>query len=410
MKKLAYQILGSIAHKIILKYRPKIVAVSGSQGKTSMIEAIYRALLPGNLRIRRSFGNYNTEWGLPASVIGAEFSGTTKDGLLKISPRGYLKVFFKGLSLLWQYDKNYPQILILEMALERPGDLTYLTKIAPPLIAVMTNVSESHLGFFGSREKLSSEKGKLIEGLVKGGVAILNIDDSSTPAYQEIARRKGAGIVTFGRGESATWRVFDLKQTFDLLTFKVVGPRGVLEITLPLLGRQFAWAAAAALAIADYFGVDLKTAGASLHSFALAKHRMNKLIVGPYLVIDDTYNASYDSFKEALWAFNQVAGKRRRVVIAGGIHELGEFAPSIHRRLGQLLAAQADFLVLIGPEAVWTKEGALSEGMPEGKIKVLTPAEAGSALKYLEPGDAILFKASRTRELDKLVDKLVQAF
>jgi len=292
------------------------------------------------------------------------------------------------------------------MALERQGDLFYLTSVAPPLVAVMINVAESHLGFFGSREKLIEEKGRLIEGLKRDGAAVLNIDDSTTPRYAQLASRREARVVTFGQGEGANWWIGSLEQTPDRLRFSISSPSQTLSLSLSVLGRQFAYSAAAALAVADFLGGDLQGALRGIASFQSGPHRMQKIMAGGFLVIDDTYNASYDSFQEALWTLNQIRGERRRVAIIGGIHELGQFAPEIHHRLGKLLASHVDFLAILGSEAPWIREGALSAGMEEGKIKVLEMAQAKEALGLLREGDAVLFKASRTKELDKLVEEL----
>ncbi len=407
-KKLAYRLLGTVAKWVLKKYRPKIIAVSGSQGKTSTVEAIYRTLLPCVASLRRSFENYNSEWGVPASIIGEKFLGYPQGGLFKISWRGYWQVLRQGLKRWLFHQWDYPQYLVLEMALDRPGDLAYLTKIAPPDIAVLTNVSESHLGFFRDKEHLAKEKGQLLRGIREGGLAVLNADDPRTPQYRSELEGRRIKVITFGRSADADFRLEQVEQAQDYLRFRVSRRGESWAVVLPVLGRHFAWAGAAALAVASFLGCDLGKSTAALSSFRAAKHRMQKLLLGSFLVIDDTYNASYDSFREALWALNQLRGERRRVAIIGGIHELGKFAPEIHRRLGELLASQVDLVAMVGPEATWTKEGLLSANFPEDKIKVLAEGQAENALDLLEPGDAVLFKASRTRELDKLVEVLKQ--
>ncbi len=161
-------LLSFFARSIVKKYNPVVVGITGSVGKTSSKEAI-SLILSCQKRVRSNFSNYNNEFGLPLTIIGLKSPGKN---LFK-----WVKVFVFATNLLLFKDKNYPEILVLEMGVDREGDMDYLLKIVKPDRAVLTNISHSHLEYFGSIEKIKKEKVKLLQGLKKGGVAIINLDN-----------------------------------------------------------------------------------------------------------------------------------------------------------------------------------------------------------------------------------------
>ena len=146
MKKTLYFLLKLFAKAIIRKYQPKIVGITGSVGKTSAKEAIF-AVVSQDRRTRQSIKNYNNEIGLPLTILGRETVGK--------NIFGWLRVFLAGFSLLIVKNKNYPQVLILEMAADRPGDIDYLTNIAKPDIAMITAIGSSHLEYFGTIDNIA---------------------------------------------------------------------------------------------------------------------------------------------------------------------------------------------------------------------------------------------------------------
>lgn len=160
-------ILRFMARVVLWKYKPKIVGITGSVGKTSAKEAI-SLVLSTKFNVRKAEKNYNNEIGIPLTIIGAK-SG---EG----SALGWLKVFLKWIFLII-FPSKYPEIVVLEMGIDRPGDMDYLLDFIPVDVGVLTDVSESHLEFFKTIDNIAKEKWKLIESVSNDGVIVVNFDN-----------------------------------------------------------------------------------------------------------------------------------------------------------------------------------------------------------------------------------------
>ena len=168
LKKLIAWKLRWLAKLILKKYQPKIVGVTGSVGKTSTKEAIF-TVLSSKFRVRKNIKNYNNELGVPLSIIGR------KSGYK--NPFAWLGIFFEAFGLIIFRQKSYPDILVLEMGADKPGDIKYLTDIAPCQVGVFTGVSHVHTEFFKTLKKIAQEKRIIITQLNSAGFAILNFDN-----------------------------------------------------------------------------------------------------------------------------------------------------------------------------------------------------------------------------------------
>ncbi|MFH0780263.1 MAG: Mur ligase family protein, partial [Parcubacteria group bacterium] len=226
MKKTLQKILALFAKAIIKKYRPKIIGITGSIGKTSAKEAVY-AVLAAKFSARRNLKNYNNELGVPLTIIGQESGGK--------SPCRWLSVFSSAIKLIISKDKNYPDALILEMGADKPGDIEYLLGIAPVDIGVVTKIGPAHLEFFKTIENIAKEKLKIISNLKSGGFAILNYDDELVRKMS--AKTKGR-VISFGQNESADVRSIDmLNQGKDMdlkgIQFKINYKGATVPVFLP---------------------------------------------------------------------------------------------------------------------------------------------------------------------------------
>ncbi|MCX6780299.1 MAG: Mur ligase family protein [Candidatus Magasanikbacteria bacterium] len=199
IKNLLHSILRSLSKKIIQKYHPDVIGITGSIGKTSSKEAIY-LVLKTKFNVRKSFKNYNNEVGIPLAIIGTEKSPNS-------SPIGWGLVLLRAIGLLLITDKNYPEILVLEMGADKPGDIAYLTDIAPCKIGVLTYISHAHTEAFKTIKKIAQEKRIIISHLQRDGFAVLNFDNEMV---MQNANMTKAEVITFGFKAGANFQATDI--------------------------------------------------------------------------------------------------------------------------------------------------------------------------------------------------------
>ena len=174
-------LLKPLIKAVIKKYQPRIIGITGSVGKTSAKEAVF-AVLKNKFRVGRNAKNFNNELGLPLAILGLEKSGGK-------NIFSWLSIIFKAWRLLLFKNKKYPQVLILEMGADRPGDIQYLTSLARPNIAIITTIGQSHLEYFGSIENIAKEKISITKRLGKHDWVIINGDD---PFLQSLKKNSPA--------------------------------------------------------------------------------------------------------------------------------------------------------------------------------------------------------------------------
>lgn len=403
---------------ILAKYKPKVVAITGSAGKTSAKEAVYLVLcqkFPG--KVRRSQENLNTEIGLPLAIIGGENA--------KRNATLWLKNFLKALQLVLFKDKNYPGALVLEMAADRPGDIDYLTSFVHPDAAVITAIGEmpSHLEFFLERDEYVSEKANILKNLKPRGAAILNYDDLSvrelrhrvptdrTQLYYGFQKGAEVEVTDFsynvpespediekaGMEFSVSVRTWDDSDSAD---FKIKES----------LGLPVVYAAAAGIAVGRIFGVSLGDAAKALLKFKPPPHRLALLkgIKGA-IIIDDSYNSSPLAAAAALEVLLKFK-KNRRVAVLGSMRELGVNTEAAHRQLGQEAAKAAQVVFLIGEETVFAREELEKKRFVLGQNLFLFPTafDAAKAVEnFLQSGDVVLIKGSRGVKLEAVVEEII---
>lgn len=404
MRRILEYILKILAKIVLWKYQPEIVAVTGSVGKTSTKEAIYQVLRK-QFKVRRNLGNYNNEIGVPLTVLGLETAGR--------SLCSWLKNFFRGLAvILWA--KNYPEILILELAVDKPGDMKYLTNFIPAKVGLFTAVGQFpvHLEFFPERGKLVEEKSILLKSLPSKGLAVLNYDDLTVRqvGYQLSKKIKK---INYGFGSGADLRIFNyqLKQGDYGISFKLDYRGSVVPVKLKkVLGRQQAYAAAAAAAVGLHYGLNLVEIAHSLSRYRSPTGRTN-LIKGikKSWLIDDSYNSSPLAALAALEILSQLPAQRR-IAVLGDMLELGQNTEAAHRQIGQAAAEQVDLLITVGSRARFIADQARQSGLAKEKVfEFSDPAKAALNLQSeLREGDLVLVKASRAIHLEKVIAEIRQ--
>jgi len=410
MKTLLQKILKILAKRILAKYKPEVIGITGSVGKTGAKEAIY-TVLAAKFKVRENIKNYNNEIGLPLTIIGV---GSPLKSLI-----GWLKVFFSAIGLLIKTDPNYPKILVLEMAADAPGDLDYLTDLARCQIGVLTAIGDSHLENFKTIENIKEEKATIIRKLPKNGSAILNFDDLNIRA---VSKQTKAKILTFGMDNEADLGGKEVRLKFPSvgaawepgLSFKLTFKGSFAPIFLPnIISRAGVYAALAGAAAGLIKGMNLIEISQALKKFDAPPGRM-KIIPGikKTFIIDDTYNASPLSANLALETLGNIAAKEGtyKYAVLGDMLELGAATISGHEEVGRaVLKNKIDKLIVVGERSRDIARSAKTAGMKEDNIfHFATTTEADKFLQErIKPGDIILVKGSQGARLEKIVKELM---
>ncbi len=410
-KKIVAANLRSLAKAILKKYQPKIIGITGSVGKTSAKDAAY-AVVASKFPSRASIKNYNNELGLPLSIIGMESPGS--------SALGWAIVLFKAFIISLGRDKDYPKVLVLEMGVDKAGDMDFLNSIVSCDIGLVTTIGVSHLEQFGSVDGIQKEKAKMIANLNKGAWAIFNYDDERVMTMSKFSKVK---IMTYGFSDGADLRaenlIFKFEETGDVasmagVSFKLSYKGSIVPVVLPdVIGTAAVYAALAGAAIGISMGMNLVEVAAALANFKSPKGRM-KLIDGikGTMIIDDTYNASPQSCLAAIDFIGRInTGKDfSKVAVLGDMLELGSVSDEAHEQVGRSLAEKGfDLLITCGERSRAIGAGALKGGMKEEQIfHFPNNGEAGRfAQERIRKGDLILVKGSQGARMEKVVKELM---
>ncbi|NCN07498.1 UDP-N-acetylmuramoyl-tripeptide--D-alanyl-D-alanine ligase [Candidatus Falkowbacteria bacterium] len=407
MTSLVQWFLAKLAKLILKKYNPDIIGVTGSFGKTSAKEAIY-TVLSSKFNVRRNIKNYNNEIGLPLTIIGTSSGGR--------SVGGWLVVFVKALALIIWRDKNYPEILVLEMAVDHPGDMTYLTNLAPCKIGVVTGVGPVHIEYFKTIEKIAKEKSVMVSHINKNGWVVLNCDNEYVCEMTKATRSRisSYGIVNHDVDIKASEILMSQHEDGQIsgLSFKLFYKGSSVPVLLPnILGEHLIYAALAAASIGRIYDMNMVDIASALRTFRAPKGRMN-LIVGikNTYIIDDTYNAGPDSVLAALNVLGKIAIDHHKFAVLGDMLELGDFTESSHRDVGKAVCNnKIDYLITVGDKSKFIASEAEKQGLDKDNIFVFSSVEkAGLFLQdKMEEGDFILVKGSQGMRMEKIVKEVM---
>jgi UDP-N-acetylmuramoyl-tripeptide--D-alanyl-D-alanine ligase len=405
IKKIVQSLLRVVAQGILRKYNPEIIGVTGSVGKTSTKEAIF-SVLENTVRVRRSVKNYNNEIGLPLTIIGT--------GAIGGSIFGWLRVFVVAVKLLIWRDPKYPEVLILEMGIDRPGDMKYLTTLAPCKVGVLTGVGTAHLEHFKTVERLAKEKAVIITHLTKNGWAIVNIDNETNQTLTEGLR---ARLITYAVHRPADLQAKNIKiatrqDQVGGLSFKLLYQGSTVPVLLPhIIGGHFVYAALVAAAIGIIYGMNIIEISKALEGFHASAGRMSLLPgIKNTKIIDDTYNASPDSMIAALVAVGALKIHGKRIAVLGDMLELGDQTVAGHERVGQaVIHNYFDILITVGERAKSIASSAVASGMLSDVV--FSFADVGRAGRFLqdrlEEGDLVLVKGSRGMRMERVVKEVM---
>jgi UDP-N-acetylmuramoyl-tripeptide--D-alanyl-D-alanine ligase len=374
----ALQALGRAAR---LRSKALIVAVTGSAGKTTTKEAI-RTVLAAAGQTHYSIKSFNNHWGVPL--------------MLARMPRE-------------------AQFGVFEIGMNHPGEITPLTKLVRPHIAVVTTVAAAHLEFFKSVTEIAEAKAEIFEGVEEGGTAVLNADHDYLHVLFAKARERGiAKIVTYGFDEEADYRIAAPEVAGARTFTRVSRGEDVFDFNLQVRGRHMIANATAAFVVAQLAGVDRYAALRELTEFGAAEGRGQTSRLGPndkpLLLVDESYNANVASMNAAMEVFAMVAPPGgKKVLVLGDMLELGEQGPALHQSLKNgVLATGATKVFLVG-RAIESLAGVLGDELVAGSARrvedLMQPILSGLAF-----GDAVMVKGSKGVRLALLIDAIKQRF
>ena len=410
MKLLLQKILKYFAKAILAKYHPEIIGITGSVGKTSAKEAIY-AVLSAKFKVRQSIKNYNNEIGVPLTLIGL---ASPANSLI-----GWVYVFVKAMKLLLKTDNNYPKILILEMAADKPGDINYLTDMANCDIGVITSIGESHLENFKNIDNVRKEKINLISKLEKGGRAVLNFDDNN---LRNSIKETKAKVFSFALDHPADLIGKEIRIKFPILekeegiglSFKLADRKSFAPVFMPnIISQAGVYSGLAGAAVGVIKGLNLVEISQALGKYNAPRGRMRVLNgIKKTFLIDDSYNSSPASAILALDTLGSLPNDERRFkyAVLGEMLELGSLTVSGHEEVGRAVVEnKIDKLIAIGERSRDIARGAKAAGMKKDDIFYFAaPEEAGKFLENrIKTGDLILIKGSQAMRMEKIVKQLM---
>lgn len=407
-KKIVLGVLAWEARAVLAKFQPKIVAVTGSVGKTSTKEAI-ALVLAKKYRVRKSFKSYNSAFGVPLTILGLSTAWQSPAGWAWILVRGFLA----------RFQKEYPEILVLEMGVDRPGDMDSMLSITEPQVSVITAIGEIpvHVEFFSGQKELAFEKGKLARGTMSTGLVFLNADDDAVYDMRNEARGK---VVTFGFGKNADIRASQYTLVTEKKSMYADVPLGIRckidyqGSTVPLrmegvLGKQQLYIASAAMGVGSYFGINALESAHALEEYRSVPGRLC-IIEGikNSLILDDSYNASPTAMHAALDTLRDVPAQRRIAVLADML-EIGKFTIQAHEAMGELVASFVNILITVGPRAKFIAREAIERGMKREAVhEVGNSTDAGKLLQeILQHGDVVLVKGSQSMRMERTVEEVM---
>lgn len=406
-KHIVVTILTFIAKCILRRHNPYVIAVTGSVGKTSTKDAIY-TVLKNTGSVRKSDKSFNSELGVPLSIIGAK-SGWN-------NPLSWLGVVGKGIAQIFLSKGKYPKTLVLEVGADRPGDISTIAKWIRPHIVVITRLPEVpvHIEFFPTLDSLIEEKLSLASGLRKEGTLVLNADDPRVFAAKERFR---ARTVTFGMSDVADIKGSNMQflepgdGTPGGLAFKLDFDGKSLPVVMPnIYSEGFMTVGLAALTVAYVKEANMVTAIEDLATYETPPGRVH-LIAGikDSVLIDDTYNSSPAACESGLRMLGNIPFGKRKIAVIGDMLELGKHTIDAHKEVGRLAFSIADILVTVGLRAKTCAEAAREEGMSIKKVFEFDDAiSAGEFLsKNIKSGDVLYIKGSQGVRLEKAVKILM---
>lgn len=352
-------------------YNIPVVAITGSVGKTSTKDIIAN-VVNQKYKVLKTEGNFNNHIGLPLTIL------KLKDHTA----------------------------LVVEMGMNHFGEIETLTKIAQPTIAVITNIGTSHIGILGSRENILKAKLEIVKGLKENGILIINNDNDLLQKWYKENNLKNT--LTYGIENDSNYQAYNQIIQENNSEFKIKLKNKEYLVKVPISGTHFIYNSLAAISVGMALNIEPEEIINGIKTFELSKKRMELVKIDDITVINDAYNASYESMKYAIEYLKNIEGNRK-IAVLGDMLELGDFAKELHEKVGEEVAKNnIDILVTVGENAKNIATKAIELNMQKNNIyQFNTNAEAIKCLKtILKPLDALLLKASNGMKFIQILEEL----
>ena len=363
--------LGNIAREALKRCGAKVVAVTGSVGKSTTKEMI-AAVLEGAFRVSKTPANHNNDIGMPMAILDMP---------------------------------ENTEVAVLEMGMNHFREIAYLSSIAHPDVAVIINIGTMHIEFLGTQQGIRQAKLEIVEGMTPQGMLLLNGDDTLLRCLDVMPRQR---ITYFGSSEGCAVRALDVCQKDGILSFRVEAGRLVFPVEMHLEGEHFVGDALAAVTVGLKLGVTPEQIAQQLERFQNMSGRQEIFEAKGCTIINDCYNAGPDSMTAALSVLGNRPG--RHIAVLGDMLELGDCSQAEHYKIGRIAAEKADMVFAYGPHAGRVLDGTITGGMPESMGRAFEDREemAAALKRVVKPGDVILFKGSRGMHLEKVLEAFLK--
>ena len=355
-------------------YDIPVIAVTGSVGKTSTKDIIY-SVVSKKYRTHKTIANFNNHLGLPLTILGMQ---------------------------------DDTEALVVEMGMNHFGEISLLSKIAKPTIGVITNIGTAHIGNLGSREGIRKAKLEILDGLV-GNQVVLNQDDDMLMKVVDELRDKYE-VSTISIDDKSTYRANNV--VYDVFSTKFDINESVKDIVVNVGGKAYVYNSLVAYAVGKCLDIRDDKIKEGILEFKLSSNRLEKKVTKKgTILIDDTYNANYDSMKSSIELLGRVSD-RRKIAILGDMLELGDYTDKMHTDLGDVVVNnEVDVLITIGEYSKMIGNRAIELGMSSEMIYSFALEKDSYEFldKLLNNNDIVLLKGSHSMHLTNIVDYLMKS-
>lgn len=409
MKALAKKVVALLltweARATLRRFKPKIVAVTGSVGKTSTKDAVF-SIFSGRIHTRKSEKSFNSEIGVPLTVLGLPNAWNSLVGWVENIASGFLLLLTK---------RSYPEWLVLEVGADRPGDIASIAHWLHPDIVVLTRFPDVpvHVEYFGSKEAVIEEKRHLRRALLPTGTLVVNADD---PIIRTEQVREGQHLLSYGFTKDAVVRASALRVTYTKhkptgIAYKVAYQEETLQIALPgVLGVQHVYPMLAAITCGLAEGMSFSAMPELAATHTPAPGRM-RILDGMHntVLIDDTYNASPVAVEAAVTAAGFLKRTGKLFVVLGDMLELGEYSVDEHKRISGIVSEHATDFYAVGIRMRAAGAAAREQGKEGLNVLEFENAEqaVGALLQTVGEGDVVLVKGSQSMRMERVVKALL---